>query len=303
MLHRAIPAGTLLALAVATTTADPGVTSKLSGRTLSGPASAPLERPVDLSRPQVRQDQVSATASRPDDVEAALRGEAWAQTKLGKTYVTEARDAESLRQGVDYLQRAAEQNDAEAIYLLATMTAAGSGVPQSDVEAFLQMKRAADLGFAEAQFALGTMYFEGTGTAPDQVAALASFRRAADGGNKEAMFTAARLLLTQPDAEMRAEGLALMNRAIENGHIQATLMLATAYGRGENDLPKDEARAEALLKPWAEKGNADCQFVLAALYKFGNSFIHRRNEAYVWMQRAADQGHADALRILDSEEK
>lgn len=303
MLHRAIPAGTLLALAVATTTADPGVTSKLSGRTLSGPASAPLERPVDLSRPQVRQDQVSATASRPDDVEAALRGEAWAQTKLGKTYVTEARDAESLRQGVDYLQRAAEQNDAEAIYLLATMTAAGSGVPQSDVEAFLQMKRAADLGFAEAQFALGTMYFEGTGTAPDQVAALASFRRAADGGNKEAMFTAARLLLTQPDAEMRGEGLALMNRAIENGHIQATLMLATAYGRGENDLPKDEARAEALLKPWAEKGNADCQFVLAALYKFGNSFIHRRNEAYVWMQRAADQGHADALRILDSEEK
>jgi TPR repeat protein len=303
MLHRAIPAGTLLALAVATTTADPGVTSKLSGRTLSGPASALLERPVDLSRPQGRQDQVSATASRPDDVEAALRGEAWAQTKLGKTYVTEARDAESLRQGVDYLQRAAEQNDAEAIYLLATMTAAGSGVPQSDVEAFLQMKRAADLGFAEAQFALGTMYFEGTGTAPDQVAALASFRRAADGGNKEAMFTAARLLLTQPDAEMRGEGLALMNRAIENGHIQATLMLATAYGRGENDLPKDEARAEALLKPWAEKGNADCQFVLAALYKFGNSFIHRRNEAYVWMQRAADQGHADALRILDSEEK
>jgi TPR repeat protein len=288
---------------VATTTADPGVTSKLSGRTLSGPASALLERPVDLSRPQGRQDQVSATASRPDDVEAALRGEAWAQTKLGKTYVTEARDAESLRQGVDYLQRAAEQNDAEAIYLLATMTAAGSGVPQSDVEAFLQMKRAADLGFAEAQFALGTMYFEGTGTAPDQVAALASFRRAADGGNKEAMFTAARLLLTQPDAEMRGEGLALMNRAIENGHIQATLMLATAYGRGENDLPKDEARAEALLKPWAEKGNADCQFVLAALYKFGNSFIHRRNEAYVWMQRAADQGHADALRILDSEEK
>ena len=303
MLHRAIPAGTLLALAVATTTADPGVTSKPSGRTLSGPASASLERPVDFSRPQGRQDQVSATASRPDDVEAALRGEAWAQTKLGKTYVTEARDAESLRQGVDYLQRAAEQNDAEAIYLLAGLSAAGSGVPQSDVEAFLQMKRAADLGFAEAQFALGTMYFEGTGTAPDQVAALASFRRAADGGNKEAMFTAARLLLTQPDAEMRGEGLALMNRAIENGHIQATLMLATAYGRGENDLPKDEARAEALLKPWAEKGNADCQFVLAALYKFGNSFIHRRNEAYVWMQRAADQGHTDALRILDSEEK
>ena len=53
----------------------------------------------------------------------------------------------------------------------------------------------------------------------------------------------------------------------------------------------------------AEKGNADCQFVLAALYKFGESFAHRRNEAYVWMRRAADQGHTDALKILESEER
>lgn len=294
----------LLALVVATSTAgagDPGVTSKLSGRTLSGPASAPLERPVDLSRPQVRRDQVSATASRPDDVEAALRGEAWAQTKLGKTYVTEARDAESLRQGVDYLQRAAEQNDAEAIYLLASMTAAGSGVPQSDVEAFLQMKRAADLGFAEAQFALGTMYFEGLGTTKDDAAALASFQRAADGGHKEAMFSGARIMLSQPDPEMRAEGLALINRAIEKGHIEATLMLATAYGRGSMGMPKDEIKAEALLKPAAERGDADCQMALASLYKFGESFADRRDEVQVWLQRAADQGHPKALEILQSE--
>ena len=303
MLHRAIPAGTLLALAVATTTADPGVTSKPSGRTLSGPASASLERPVDFSRPQGRQDQVSATASRPDEVEAALRGEAWAQTKLGKTYVTEARDAESLRQGVDYLQRAAEQNDAEAIYLLAGLSAAGSGVPQSDVEAFLQMKRAADLGFAEAQFALGTMYFEGTGTAPDQVAALASFRRAAESGNKEGMYAAGDLMLSQPDPEMRNEGLALINRAIESGHIWATLFLATAYGRGSIGLPKDEAKAEALLRPPAERGDADCQMVLASLYKFGDMFADRRDEAELWLQRAADQGQPKALEILRWEAK
>jgi TPR repeat protein len=304
MMDRVGPAATILALALATTMAgprDPGVTAKPSGRTLGDPDAMPLEQP-DFSRPERQQMTAEPTNAESDYFEAAMRGEAWAQTKLGKIYVA-ADDPERQRRGVELLQQAGKQNDAEAFYVLASLSAAGVGVEQSDVEAFLQMKRAADLGFAEAQFALGTMYFEGTGTAPDQVAALASFRRAADGGNKEAMFTAARLLLTQPDAEMRGEGLALMNRAIENGHIQATLMLATAYGRGENDLPKDEARAEALLKPWAEKGNADCQFVLAALYKFGNSFIHRRNEAYVWMQRAADQGHTDALRILDSEEK
>jgi TPR repeat protein len=165
------------------------------------------------------------------------------------------------------------------------------------------MKRAADLGFSEAQFALGTMYFEGLGTTKDHAAALVSFQRAADGGHKEAMFSGARIMLSQPDPEMRAEGLALINRAIEKGHIEATLMLATAYGRGSMGMPKDEAKAGALLKPAAERGDADCQLALASLYKFGDSFAARRNEAQVWLQRAADQGHVRALEILQSAER
>jgi TPR repeat protein len=163
------------------------------------------------------------------------------------------------------------------------------------------MKRAADLGFTDAQFALGTMYFEGVGTMQNEAAAIDAFRRAAEGGQREAMYSGGRILLSQPDPEMRTEGLALMNRAIENGHIEATLMLATAYGRGEKGLPKDEAKAEAILKPAAERGDADCQMTLASLYKFGDTFAAQREEAQVWLQRAADQGHAKALEVLRSE--
>ncbi len=92
-----------------------------------------------------------------------------------------------------------------------------------------------------------------------------------------------------------------MNRAIESGHAEATLMLATAYGRGSRGMPKDEAKAEALLTPGAERGDADCQFALASLYKFGDTFAARRGEAQVWLQRAADQGHPKALEILSLE--
>jgi TPR repeat protein len=173
-------------------------------------------------------------------------------------------------------------------------------VEQSDVDAFKQMQRAADLGFADAQFALGTMYFEGRGTAQNEAAAVEAFRRAADGGHREAMFAAGRILLSKTEPDTRAEGLALMNRAIENGHTEATLMLATAYGRGSLGMPKDEAKAEALLKPGAERGDADCQMTLASLYKFGETFGARRDEAQVWLQRAADQGHPRAVEILGS---
>ena len=282
----------------------PGIEPKPSGRALGENVPTPdPERPtIDLSRPESLGRSLDPSSE--DDVayEAAMRGEAWAQTKVGKSYITAPDDADRFQQGLDFLRRAAEQNDAEAIYLLATMTAAGQGVEQSNVEAFAQMRRAAELGFADAQFALGTMYFEGTGAAQDPTAALAAFRSAAEGGHKEAMFTAARIMLTMPDPEMRAEGLSLMNRAIENGHIQATLMLATAYGRGENGLPKDEAKAETLLKPGAERGDADCQMALASLYQFGDTFAARRDEAQVWLQRAADKGHPKALEILRSEE-
>jgi len=289
-----------LAPALSLAQQNPGVSARPSGQTLDGPAAE--EQLIDLSRPEMEQTALAPTTAESEYFDAAMRGEAWAQTKLGKIYVAAAGDPARQQRGLELLKQAAEQNDAEAIYIVASLSAAGAGVEQSNVEAFTQMKRAADLGFAEAQFALGTMYFEGLGTAKDDAAALALFRRAADGGNKEAMFAAARIMLSQPDPEMRTEGLILMNRAIENGHIQATLMLATAYGRGSNGLPKDEAKAEALLKPAAERGDADCQMTLASLYKFGDTFAARRDEAQMWLQRAADQGQPKALEILQSGE-
>jgi len=305
MVDRVLRAVTFLAVVSVTSAAgprDPGVTAKPSGRILGDPDARPVEQP-DFSRPKRQQISAEPTNAESDYFEAAMRGEAWAQTKLGKIYVAAANDPERQRRGVELLQQAGDQNDAEAFYVLASLSAAGVGLEQSHVNAFEQMKRAADLGFADAHFALGTMYFEGVGTTKDESAALAFFRKAAEGGNKEAMFAAGDLMFSQPDPEMRAEGLALINRAIESGHIWATLVLATAYGRGSNGLPKDEAKAEALLRPPAERGDADCQMVLASLYKFGDIFADRRGEAQLWLQRAADQGQPKALEILRWEAK
>jgi len=80
--------------------------------------------------------------------------------------------------------------------------------------------------------------------------------------------------------------------------VEAVLFLATAVGKGEYGLPKDETRAEALLLPWAEKGNADCQFVLAALYQHGETFAERRSEAQLWLKRAAEGGNEKAQEIV-----
>jgi len=280
---------------------DPGLSTKPAGVTLSGERIGPEKPPVDLSRPEPEATQAAVPLEGAEFFEAALRGEAWAQTKLGKIYVAAPDDAQ-LERGVTLLGEAAAQHDAEAIYFLATLSAVGHGVEQSDLNAFEQMKRAAELGFAEAQFALGTMYFKGSGTNQDEAAAIQSFLQAAKQGHIEAMFASGRILLAKPNPEQRGEGLALMGRAIASGHIEATLMLATAYGRGSIGMPKDEAQAEAILKPAAERGDADCQMALASLYKFGDSFAERRALADDWLQRAAEQGQPRALEILASGE-
>ena len=281
---------------------SPGLSAKPSGRTLAEPTAPPTEQPVDLSRPNP-QSTLDATSSEDLYFDAAMRGEAWAQTKLGKAYLEQSDDTERRQKGIELLKMAAAQKDAEAIYLLANAAAADWAGQMSNVPALSKLEEAAELGSAEAQYQLASIYAEGIGVERNMESAVKWGSKAADQGKSEAQLATGQILIESSNPERKAKALKYLQSAVEAGNTGAVLFLASAVGNGRFDLPKDEARAEALLKPWAEKGNADCQFVLAALYKFGESFAHRRNEAYGWMRRAADQGHTDALKILESEER
>jgi TPR repeat protein len=299
----------LLGVTLAATTAtaafaqqNPGLSAQPAGRSLADPTATPEEKSVDLTRPQPG-TQIKATSSEELFFDAAMRGEPWAQTQLGKIYVESTNDPERRQKGMELLRQAAAQKDAEAIRLLANIAAVGVVDQPSNVVALQKLKEAAELGSPEAQYELASIYAEGRGVHRDMNQALVWGRKAAQQGNVQAQFSVGRTLIESGNPAQRTEGMTYLQQAADGGSVNATLYWANVVGKGEHGVPKDEIRAEALLKPWAEKGNADCQFVLAALYKFGDSFAERREEAYQWMQRAADQGHSDALKILESEER
>jgi TPR repeat protein len=173
---------------------------------------------------------------------------------------------------------------------------------QSDKESYKYMSRAAELGSPEAQYELANMLANGRGMARDMEAAIVWGRKASAQNYAPAQFALGRALVGSIEQQRKNEGIDLLLKAAEAGQTEALLFLSTGLGKGDFGLPKDEARAEALLLPQAEKGNADCQFVLAALYQHGDTFAERRGEALVWLRRAADQGHPKALEILRSEE-
>ena len=272
-----------------------------------GEARVWLRRAADAGNRKAIEAIAAASSSGPEKeteamyLAAARNGESWAQTRLGLRYITETADTQRLEEGVRWLKAAAEQNDTEALRALSTLAAQGRGMAQSDTDAYNYMNRAAELGSAEAQYELANILAEGRGVPRDTEAALIWGRKAAEQGYAPAQFSLGRGLINSSKQEDRKEATILLQKAVDQGNVDAVLFLATAVGKGDFGLPKDEARAEALLLPWAEKGNADCQFVLAALYQHGETFAERRSEARSWLQRAADQGHSRALEILAKE--
>jgi len=270
---RAIGHSTLGGMLAATTATaafaqqNPGLSVQPSGRTLAAPDATPMEKAADLLR-STPAKSTNKTGSMDDLLYAPeFQDKPWAQALLGSKYVRSSQSKEQFTKGLELLNTAAQQGEPTAQYELATLYAEGLGVPR------------------------------------DLNAALSWAGRAADQGNREAQFSAGRVLIESGDPKTKAKALDYLTKAAEAGHSTAVLFLATAVGNGQFGLTKDEARAEKLLKPLAENGNADCQFVLAALYQHGEIFADRRQDARVWLKRAADQGHPKAREILQSEQK
>ena len=282
---------------------NPGLDPHPAGQTLQGPAG-PKASGVTFRLDPARGAKDGAGSAQPATEEDALylraarSGQAWAQTKIGIKYVMESEDLARLGEGLRWLNTAADQNDTEALRVLSALAAQGRGMDQSDKESFKYMRRAAELGSPEAQYELANMLANGRGMPRDMEAALIWGRKATEQGHAPAQFAMAKVLISSVEQTRKNEAIDLLMKSAQGGQVDAVLFLATAVGKGEYGLPKDEARAEGLLLPWAEKGNANCQFVLAALYQHGETFTDRRSEAQVWLKRAADSGSEEAKEII-----
>ena len=103
--------------------------------------------------------------------EAAVQGDACAQSTLGLMYAMGEGVPENNREAGKWFRLAAKQGDPEAQFNLGRMYNKGVGVPESDVEASKWFQLAADQGNAEAQFNLGFMYANGEGVPKDYVKA------------------------------------------------------------------------------------------------------------------------------------
>ena len=242
---------------------NPGLSTQPAGRSLADPTATPIEKSVDLLRPNPVQS-TNETGFVDDPLYASdFQEKPWAQALLGSKYVRASQSAEQMSKGFELLNSAAQQGEPTAQYELATLYAEGVGVPRDLNTALSWARKAARQGYAPAKYAL----------------ALA-------------------LLESREEGENNAEALSWLEGAAKDGHREAQFFLAGAIAHGDYGLPKNERKAAEMALPRAEAGDAEFQFALATLYLRGESFTDEREEGQKWLQKAAESGHPEANKML-----
>ena len=91
----------------------------------------------------------------------------------------------------------------------------------------------------------------------------------------------------------------LLEPAAEKGLADAQWSLGALYLRGATGVPKDAALAEALLRRAAEHGNAGAAFQLGIAQLSGaDGIAGNKSEGALWVQRAAVRGLKEAQELL-----
>ncbi|WP_426424144.1 tetratricopeptide repeat protein [Bradyrhizobium genosp. A] len=205
---------------------------------------------------------------------AAEQGSAAAQLVLGGLYFEGLGGPTDIGKAVEWWQKAANQDFAQAQNLLNNKIvqgeiglaySKGDGVKQDDAQAVFWLRKAAEQGDAPAQSNLATMLLKGRGVQRDQAQALVWFHKSADQGFALAQAKLGIMYLNGYGvAEDQAKALMWLRKAAIQGDANGQLSIGIAYLTGYG-VPKNATLAKEWLRKSARQGNEDAKAKLAEL--------------------------------------
>ena len=191
------------------------------------------------------------------------------------------------------------EDDAGAFLSLGLMYYYGTGVPQSYAEAARWLQRAADQEQAEAQSMLGAMYYFGEGVPQNHLEASRLFRRAAEQGNADARRWLGTLYYHGTGVPQSYLQAARWYRlAAHQGQVEAQWLLGGMYTAGVG-VQQNHAEAARWYRRAAERGYGSAQWSLGVAYRYGNGVRASRVVAHAWLNLAAAQNHDRATSERD----
>jgi len=262
---------------------------------------------------------------------SALQGDADAQYSLGFCLIQENIDAE---EGVQWLQKAVEQNHAEAAYLLALCYENGIGAAPNPAQALEHYLLAAEQGdeYAAANcglyyyegiagirdedkafywldqactdpemdpyivYLLGRCYEDGTGCQPDSQMAFKYYSFAAFQEQPEALNALGGFYMNGigVDADENM-ALSFYLQAADQGYAPAQRNAAICFMLGSGGVAQDLQKAVAYYALAAEQGDHRAQNSLGTCYYLGQGVPQDYALAFQWYQKAALQENVNAM--------
>lgn len=135
--------------------------------------------------------------------------------------------------------------------------------------------------------------------------AFPTMKQLAEQGNPTAQFLLALMYKkgegVVADEQEYAHWLRAFEESAERGHSGAQWELSCKHRSG-NHFAQDIARANYWLERAAENGNADAQYHLSHYYKHGEfGYVPDSEKARFWLSQAVDQEHPEALWVYSFE--
>lgn len=245
---------------------------------------------------------------------AAEEGVWQAQRLLGEKHLSGRGLPRDARRAAKWLRSAAKLGDRAAKEIIRENL---QGIARHDGSGDLEFVRIlAETGIAHAQYALGMSHL----AERDYWAAEEWFQRAADQGCADALYRLGTMRLDCHDRQPAIERITIaakrgsieaqrhlvrMHFVGEDPHCDQTLALEClelALVRGANYHDTNsrkllEESAKWLLQA-ANNNDARAQYIVGRMHLLGIGIRRNRTIAQKWLRRAAEQGHAEAARLL-----
>ena len=157
--------------------------------------------------------------------QAALKGDALSQVKLGQYYLFGTDNSLNPTKAVELFFKAAKQNYGPAFRELGFCYSIGSGVEQNFNKAFEYYQKGAKLNDPVSLLKLGDAYFNGIGTYKNINAAIYWYRKASEVNVVEGTRKYGKLLLTSLNKQQQQQGILVLKKAAQLGDEEAIAIL------------------------------------------------------------------------------
>jgi TPR repeat protein len=239
---------------------------------------------------------------------AEQEGTALANYRYGRILLEGRGGPRDIPGAMHWLAKAADQNQVEAMTLLARIHLSGESFSEdtsgdqaldlSPKRAGELLSRAAALGGSDAQFLLGQLYYSGAGVEPDKNAAFNWFLAAAEQDHVEAQYILSQAFHAGMGTEADPKAaVTWLRKAAENGHLPAQFRLALRLEQGDGT---EQATDEAVqwYRRAAENGLPVAQRELGTHYLRGEIVEQNTAEGLRWLHSAAEAGDSGAMANL-----